>query len=363
MNAPGIKELGPKQYQVRVRLRHHARTGKGADRRELVHGTAADAVRARDKLLASLTSTSTVRPRTLLRDFLIEWIKRKAVVKASTLRRYLYACKHLGEDLGGIYLEALTRLDVERYLGRRVADGASGGTARCEYRVLRGAMRDAVDEGYIAKSFCDRVALPDVDSYDDERPNLLTPEQAAKLVLAIPKQWLGLVLFLFTTSLRIGEATALRWEDIDDAGVVRVRRNNDRGTETTTKTKGSKRSVIALPEIVALFGLRRPTGIIFPARTGNMRRGSPLRAVLDKACARVGVPRLTAHGLRRTFNDIGRRNTTQLVLQAMTGHTTDEMTAKYSRVDAGEKTAVARAIATAIGVISVSGPRTRSIDK
>lgn len=52
-------------------------------------------------------------------------------------------------------------------------------------------------------------------------------------------------------------------------------------------------------------------------------------------------PQISPHGLRRTYNDLLRRVADLLVVQAMTGHADNTMTAHYSLVDHGEKSAAA----------------------
>jgi integrase len=208
------------------------------------------------------------------------------------------------------------------------------------------------------------VKAPKVACYTDERPNLLTPLQAERVLAHVPVQWLGLLMLLITTGLRFGEASALRWDDIDVvAGVARIHRGNDRGVETTTKNRSSVRSVAVLPEVLALLPPRTPQRVpldqseaplVFTTRRRTMHRGSPLRSVLAKACAAAGVVRVTTHGLRRTFNNAGRQVGDREVLKAMTGHATDEMVSHYSHVAAGEKHELARAVALRLGVLKVS---------
>jgi integrase len=94
---------------------------------------------------------------------------------------------------------------------------------------------------------------------------------------------------------------------------------------------------------------------VFPTRRGKLHRGTPLRKVLNEACTKAGVPRVTTHGLRRTFNNLARQSTSREVLKSITGHTTDAMVEHYSHVATEEKTVVSRAIAEAAGVLSVSG--------
>ena len=196
---------------------------------------------------------------------------------------------------------------------------------------------------------------PKVVGYTREWLNLLTAEQLRKLTDAIPPQWLGLVLFMATTGLRWGEASALHWEDVDlDVGEAVIRWGNDRGTLITVKTKGSNRTVPVVPEVAKLWGLRRTRGLVFPSRYGKLHKGTPLKKVLDKACAKAGVPRVTAHGLRRTFNNLARQTTSREVLKSITGHTTDAMVEHYSYVGLDEKAVGSRSVADAIGVPKVS---------
>ena len=313
------------------------------------------------RFVASLESTQEQRPRTKLREFAAAWLERRAPsLKPGVRRKYSTSLTHILPELGELYLDAISPADVERYVATRAA---AGNTVLNELRLLRTIARDSIVESYAHRYWCERVKGPAVARYSAERPNLLTPAAAARVLLELPKQWLGLVLFLMTTGLRIGEATALRWIDVDvDAGVATVRRGNDRGVEITPKTEASYRAVPVLREIAALWGDRHD-GYVFPARSGKLHRGSPLRTPLAKACAAAGVARVTAHGLRRTFNNEGRKHASGDVLRSVTGHATEAMTSHYSLVADGEKAELSRAVAAALGVLQVSSDGTPEGDK
>jgi integrase len=361
VTAEGVKQLEKSLWAVRVK-RVEARTGKQRNRRATVHGTRADAIRVRDRLRDELASTASKPKRLRFSEYVIAWLARR-VLKRGTRRKYEYELTHINPVLGELYLDSITSADVSTYLARRLTE-AAGNTVLNELRLLRTIARDAVAEQLSARYWCDRVKAPKVAHYTDDNPNLLTPEQAARVLMFVPPQWLGIVLFVMTSGLRFGEVSALNWSDLDrNVGVARIRRSNYRGTEESLKTDGSWRSVAALPEIVALWGVARETGLVFATRRGTMHRGSPLRSVLDKACARAGVQRVTTHGLRRTFNDAGRKLGAREVLQSLTGHATEEMTDHYSHISSSEKTALARAVASAIGVLAVSATPTTNGDK
>lgn len=354
----GIRQLSRTRWSVRVKRVDRA-TGKVVNRKATIEGSKADAVRKRDAMRAELERGRGERRRARLLEFALAWIASRAI-KASTRDKYNAAMKHIGQHLGSVYLDAVAPSDVAAYVALRLAV-AAGNTVLNELRLLRAIARDSIAEGLAERDWCARIKAPRVSHYTDERPNLLTPEQGRRVLARVPRQWLGLVHLLITTGLRIGEATALRWEDVEfdagrdfDAGIAHVRRRNYKGTIDEPKTKASIRTVPVLPEIVELWGLRRDTGLIFATRSGDMYRGSPLRSVLARACAAAGVPRVTTHGLRRTFNNDGRKLGEREVLKAITGHDTDEMVEHYSHVDQGEKASLSRAVAVRMGVLDVS---------
>jgi len=360
MDDEGIKPIGKNLWSVRVK-RISAATGKTVNRKATVAGSKADARHKRDELRAELASTQAARPRTQLRPYATSWLARRADdpdTKATTVRKYGYGLQHILPVIGDLYLDAIAPADIERYIAFRMRQvGIKGGnTVLNELRLLRTLARDAQRNGYCDRVWTDGVRPPKVREYDETRPNLLTGEQCDRLLAAIPKQWRALVLFLVTTGLRFGEASALHWEDVS-GGEATIRYTNDRGRLTTVKTRKSLRRVPMLPVVMDLLDVRA-SGLVFPSRTGALHKGSPLKKVLDKACAEVfgkGGLRVTAHGMRRTFNNEGRRVTSLVVLQALTGHATDAMTQQYSLVGAEEKAAVSRAVAERIG--AAKGPK------
>lgn len=358
MDDDGIKPLGKGLWLVRVK-RIEAATGRVRNRKATVQGSKADARRKRDELRAELASTQQKRPRTRLSEYAASWLERRAAnpdYKRTVIRKYGYGLRHIIPVLGDLYLDAIAPSDVAEYVAGRVREvGIKGGnTVLNELRLLRTIARDSVADGYAERYWCERVKPPKVREYSIERPNLLTGQQFEHLLAHIPAQWLALVLFLATTGLRFGEASALQWEDVHGTEAI-IKYTNDRGRLTPVKTSKSHRIVPALPEVMALL-TRQPKGPVFPSRKGTLHKGSPLKKVLDRACAAAfgkGQLRVTAHGLRRTFNNLARRTTSREVLKSITGHTTDAMVEHYSLVETSEKVEVARSVAEKLGVPGV----------
>lgn len=354
----GIKQIGRNTHQVRVK-RIDQRTGRQVNRKATVTGTKADAIRVRNQIRDELASTASKRPRIRLSEFAASWIeqRQRAGLKASTLRRYGFSLEWIVPALGDLYLDAISPADVREYIATRMKNKAAGNTVLNELRCLRTMAGDALNDRYCDQDWCARVPAPKVARYTKANPNLLNAKQFEDVIEAIPKQWRGLVLFIVTTGLRWGEASALHWEDVDfKAGEATISHSNDRGTIVTVKNESSYRTVPVVAEVAALWGLKRQRGLVFPTRRGVLHRGSPLIKVLKKACLVAKVPRVTTHGLRRTFNNLARQMTSQVVLKSITGHTTDKMVEHYSFVDHSEKLTASRAVAKSIGLLKKKVP-------
>jgi integrase len=345
----GIVTIGKNRHQIRV-ARIEKRTGLLVNRKLTVSGSKQDARAARDRLCAELESTAVSRPRTRLQEYALSWLaQRVARLKGTTSRRYDYSLRHILPALGQVYLDALTPADVSQYVAARVkAVGVKGGhSVLNELRTLRTIAKDALAEGYCDRDWTARVSAPRVMKYTRDRPNLLTPEQFKAIIDEIPAKWRGFVLLLVTTGLRWGEASALRRRDIVGGEAI-VTRHNDRGVETTPKTDGSYRSVPVLPGVLELLPDK---GLLCPNRiVGQLHTGYPLVKILRAACKAAGVPRVTVHGLRRTFNNEARKHTSREVLKSITGHTTDAMVEHYSMVAPKERLAASTAVARSIGL-------------
>lgn len=351
----GIKQLTKTKFLVRVK-RIEKKTGLERNLKRTVTGTKADARRVRDELREELASTSTTRPRTRLRDYALSWLDRRADdLKPSVVRKYANGIGHFDDHgMADIFLDSIASSDVAAHLQARLK-AASGNTVLNELRLIRVIAKDSVNDGYAPRYWADRVKPPKVKGYTREWLNLLNREQLRKLIDSVPPQWRGIILFIATTGLRWGEASALHWEDVNlKAGEAVIHRGNDRGTLVDVKTKGSNRVVPVLPEVAKLWGLPRGRGLVFPTKRGKLHRGTPLRKVLNTACVKAEVPRVTTHGLRRTFNNLARQSTSREVLKSITGHTTDAMVEHYSHVGTDEKTVVSRSVAEAAGVQMVS---------
>lgn len=101
----------------------------------------------------------------------------------------------------------------------------------------------------------------------------------------------------------------------------------------------------------------------FPNKAGRLHKGSPLREVLDEACAAAKLGRrVTPHGLRHTANDLLRRVATGEVVRSIVGHVTTQMTHHYSHVDTAEKTTAATRVLALVRPIETGGKTGGAVD-
>ena len=351
---PGVTRLKKGQYELRIQVKKHPRTGRKMEARRHVRAANAEEawrtrVQLREELLRRNGDLRAERP--TLRVYASEWLLRRAAhLAASTADRYADALElHLIPALGNIYLDCINRRDVELFLARQAGRYAPE-TVNGHLRILKTVMADASDELGIPNP-CARVRALPTGKVDEDDPNALTEEELHALLTAFEEhqpQYYPLVLTIALTGLRWGEASALKWVDLDrEAGVIRVRRAHYRGHVKPTKT--GRPRIVPLPDqlLEVLDGWRKQmlrdqhpgleAGWLFPGNTGELRTSNvmtkPMCDCLKKA--KIGK-RVTVQGLRRSAEDVLRRlGVSGPLAEALMGHNA-RMRSRYSTVDQRE---------------------------
>lgn len=122
----------------------------------------------------------------------------------------------------------------------------SASTKRIAYNVLLKAMNTAVRDGLIASNPVPEVSRP---KPGKAKVPVVQPDQADRaLVAAQGKRIETLLWFVTWTGVRIGEALALKWDDVDLGKATATIRAGSVGSDRT-KT-GRVRSVTLIPEVV-----------------------------------------------------------------------------------------------------------------
>jgi integrase len=274
-----------------------------------------------------------------LAAYLARWLESTARRrKAQSTASYADGIAVISAHLGTIPLGKLSTLDVQELVNAISARYAPR-TVRERHMVLKQALAQAVRWRLVAFNAADGVDLPRVPKVDrgvwskEEVARFL--EEADRHLRGCPSftgrsapsnggqpaqsiKELALWRLLLDSGMRIGEAVALKWTDIDGNRVRVERTQSSVGGQLvvgTPKTAASRRTIPLEPETIAALrrhelaqkeermrlGLRDTAGWVFTVRGGGMASAGATRRWLDKAIARAGVSPITPHGLRRTM--------------------------------------------------------------
>jgi integrase len=150
-------------------------------------------------------------------------------------------------ELGDIRLDKLTVRDIDRFYNR-LSETSSPRTIQLTHSVLRSALQQAMDWGWLATNPAERAKRPRLRGTEKVA---LTPAQVAALYEAADDEpairaAIGLAA---TTGMRRGEIAGLKWSDIDpETGLLTIQRawvSDDHGQHLST-TKNQRRRTIPL---------------------------------------------------------------------------------------------------------------------
>lgn len=197
---------------------------------------------------------------------------------------------------------------------------------------LRLCLENASREGLIEGEAVRGLVLPrrrGGRGWHFEQGRFLTRTQLGKLLSEIPAEWRPFFDLLASTGLRISEAIALRWCDLElgELAHVWVRRSVVNGVVGAPKSRFGRRRVPIDQELARrLEALRRPASseesLVFRGKRGAPLRPNNVRhRVLTPAAKRAGLLRVGFHAFRHTCASmLIERGLSPLRLQRWMGH-------------------------------------------
>ena len=209
---------------------------------------------------------------------------------------------------GRIALAAIEPRDVKRYAAELAARGLAPGSVRNLLAPVRALLATAHEDGLIRGNPAAglRIVQRVDESADEIQAKALTDEQLRAVLAEVPGEWRLFFEFLAHSGLRIGEAVALTWADVDfGKRRVNVRRRLYRGRLDSPKSKYGRRAIpLSQGLSQALWRLRDTAAddaLVFPSKTGGFLDASNVAArVLKPAAKRAGVPWAGFHTFRHT---------------------------------------------------------------
>lgn len=231
-------------------------------------------------------------------------------VEQGTLDAYRgYVRNDIDPVLGTIGLDHLTEEDVALWVQGLEDAGAAPKTIANKHGFLSGALAAAVPKHIAANPAAGR-RLPRGDG-DDHEMVFLSRDEFALLLSKVTQAWRPMIEFLVASGCRLGEATALRPDDVDlQHSTVRItrawKRSNQGYQIGPPKTKRSKRTIKVSAAVLAKLDLSGDWLFTNPGRGRNNAGGAvrPInlrRNVWYPAVEKAGLdPPPRIHDLRHT---------------------------------------------------------------
>lgn len=295
-------------------------------------------------------------------QYLSQWLEDVVKVKNAKATYDLYKNTvdvHLSPLIGHVQLAKLSPGDLQRaYRQKTEAAGGATRTVELMHTTLRNALNVAVKWRLIVRNPALDVEAP----RSIKREMVCWTSKEAKQFLAAAHaagdRYYCLYVLLLSTGLRIGEALALRWTDLDwDNGLIMIQRTLSRGGGkydfSEPKTALSRRALV-LPSMTldALQVHRREQvahrlklgqcyedqDLVFATEYGGPLNPSNIRnRSFNPLIEKTLLPKITLHGLRHTAATsllaagVDLKRTSEML-----GHASIKITADvYSHVNVG----------------------------
>ena len=230
--------------------------------------------------------------------------------KPSATRSYEAALRdHIVPRLGRTRLADVQHRDVQRIADDLLAEGRDPSTIRNALMPLRVIFRRAVEDGDLAVNPCTHLRLPAVRG---RRERIASPEEAERLLAALPEPDRPIWATALHAGLRRGELMALRWENVDLAGgVIRIERAYDDKSriEVEPKSHAGRRTIPivgALRDVLTAHKASQPRdrGIVFSADGETRFQPSSVWRRARAAWKRAGLEPIGLHEARHTFASV-----------------------------------------------------------
>lgn len=240
---------------------------------------------------------------------------------AHTKRAYLASVKRLVQP-GGV--SALTPRRLRAWAREKAGSGVGADRVRQEFAAVRFLFRKTLGRP-------EAVSFLSVRASRGRVPCVLSRDEVRRLIDVVRSPVLRMLFItMHGTGLRLAEACALEWKDIDaDRGLIHVRQAK----------RGGERMVAAGPRLmVALQEYRSVTQWsrrwLFGTRHDRPLHPDVVRRALTRCAAEASIAkRVTPHALRHTFaTHLLEAGVDLRVIQWLLGHRSIRSTARYAHV-------------------------------
>lgn len=353
------KEIRYDSSRVRLRTGEYERSNGRYEYRYMVFGKrfsiydkTLEGLREKEDQIRSKESTPKKkfdRRNTTLNDIFELWKELKRGIRHNTYRNYCYMYEQYVKDsIGEMYITTIRKSDIKRFFNyladeRRLKEG----TVEAVQTILHQVLQIAVDDDWIDKNPSDHAVkeLKRAHQWNTRKRQALTKEEQNLLMTFLSKnitnrRWYPITAVLLGTGMRVGEATGLRWCDLDfENDTINVNHtlvyyskgnHNCDFVINDTKTPASKRIIPMTNQVKRAFLMEKEmqeqisvtckieidgyTDFIFLNRFGGLHHCGSLNKAykriirdcndaefLKSEHPKVLLPNFSCHNLRHTF--------------------------------------------------------------
>ena len=305
-----IRQRPDGRWEIRLRVGSHRYSRYAADKA----GALAVLQELRGQHAAGMLTPATSLT---LGAYLAEWLTAHApALRPSTVESYRQLCGHAG-PLKEVRLTRLEPRHIAALYGQK-QQGLSAGRVLKLHRMLHKALGDAVRWGILPRNPAAGVDPPRPNS---KQPQLWTLAQIRVFLAACEQEDRSdarLLAFLLLSGLRLGEALALTWADLDiEAGTIQVQRSlthvEGKPIEGPPKTGTGVRTLMLPPEALAVLRWQHTRQVerrlaagltwqggerVWTTSEGTAYQRQNVRRSLRALCNRAGLPCIRVHDLR-----------------------------------------------------------------
>jgi integrase len=273
----------------------------------------------------------------IIRDDYIAYAVEQELKSLSTKAdgsRYFFQQTALDEFFAGKSVNKITRDTLSAFIAARKAAGNANKTINGSLSLLRTIFQNARDNEKLN-------AIPKFDLLPwKSRQGFLPPEAFQKLFDAIPARFQPLLVLLYTTGVRIGEADKIQWSALNlEEGHI---------TLLEGETKNDEARVLPLVPVLVKLLSAVPTD----KRTGKVFASKfALQHVWEDTCATAKVEGLLIHDLRRSaVRNMMKSGAQQAEAMKISGHKDASVFQRYNIIDSTQTKGVMAQVAKLVPV-------------
>lgn len=252
----------------------------------------------------------------LFYNYYNQWIKiyKEGAVRDVTMDKYRMTLSWIKKLVPDLHLSELNRITYQQLLNEYAVYHERQTTMDFHHQ-LKGAILDAVDEGFIERDPT-RKAIIKGKTPSVKKIKYLNQFELHKLLTSLnlgnTLNWDWFILLVAKTGIRFSEALGITPEDFDFSHqMLTINKTWDykgNGGFMPTKNKSSVRkvqidwhTVIQFSELLKDYNEKEP---IFLKITGSKIYNSTVNNILSRRCRKIGIPVISIHGLRHTHASI-----------------------------------------------------------